>query len=253
MRKAVDKGDYNFNSIFPARLRELLENTNTTQEEIANYCGIQRQSVAQWKDGKTKPDILSLCKIAQYFNVSADYLLGLSDVSTTDTNLKSVCEYTGLNEKSVNFFNECKDYWFEGRGLKEFIEFLIEEFETEGSQIYQNDLFSLVTDAIYIEDMEQIINQYKNNNLTNIIRTEHVAGGTLKFNWFDTVKNRETDLKSYKYELLQMLIDFVETFSTYVCLKHRNYTFDDYKKIKEEYQKVVNLYLSNPLLFEEGE
>ena len=46
-----------------------------------------------------KVDILK--KIAEYFNVSTDYLLGLSNVKSTDTELKGVCEYTGLTEKAV--------------------------------------------------------------------------------------------------------------------------------------------------------
>jgi transcriptional regulator with XRE-family HTH domain len=47
------------------------------------------------------PDIIKLTKIAQYFNVSADFLLGLSEVESPDANARSAVEYTGLTEAAV--------------------------------------------------------------------------------------------------------------------------------------------------------
>ena len=47
--------NYGYDSEFPTILRKLLE--KTTQGELAKVCNVSRQSVAQWKNGKTKPDI----------------------------------------------------------------------------------------------------------------------------------------------------------------------------------------------------
>ena len=41
-------------------------------------------------------------KIAKYFQVSADYLLGLSNTPTTDEDLKFICDYTGLSDTVIN-------------------------------------------------------------------------------------------------------------------------------------------------------
>ena len=90
-----------YNSPFASRLRKLLSDTKTTQPMLAEAIGVSRQAIGQWKDGNTLPDIVSLGKIADYFNVSADYLLGRTRVKSTDIDLKSVCEYTGLTENSV--------------------------------------------------------------------------------------------------------------------------------------------------------
>lgn len=106
-RTTKEEIDYGYDSQFPTRLRKLLE--KNTQGELAEACNVARQSVAQWKDGKTKPDIYYLGKIADFFNVSTDYLLGRSDVQSTDTDVKMICEYTGLSEYAVDvlhFFNE---------------------------------------------------------------------------------------------------------------------------------------------------
>ncbi len=71
---------YGYDSIFPRRLRAIMDNNKTTQETIAKECGVARQAVSQWRDGNTRPDILSLHKIAEFYHVSADYLLGVCDL-----------------------------------------------------------------------------------------------------------------------------------------------------------------------------
>lgn len=73
---------------FPTRLRELLNRPGETQGKLAEAIGVQRQSIGQWKDGITSPDINALDKIADYYNVSTEYLLGrksLDEISSTET------------------------------------------------------------------------------------------------------------------------------------------------------------------------
>lgn len=57
------------------RLRELMENTKTTQQELANKLKISRQSVSLYVLERREPDINTLIKIADYFGVSVDYLI----------------------------------------------------------------------------------------------------------------------------------------------------------------------------------
>ena len=45
----------------------------------------------------------TLYALAKFYNVSADYILGFTDVKSPDTNMKAVCEYTGLNEDSIEW------------------------------------------------------------------------------------------------------------------------------------------------------
>ena len=69
--------------------------------KMAEYLTCSPQAIIQYKQGTAVPQVEKLIKIAEYFNVSTDYLLGLSNVKSTDTELKGVCEYTGLTEKAV--------------------------------------------------------------------------------------------------------------------------------------------------------
>ena len=79
---------------------------NETQQAIADKVGITRQNVGKWLSGETTPDINTLGKIADAYGVSTDYLLGRTPNKTTNTDIKSVCEYTGLSEKSVYIMHE---------------------------------------------------------------------------------------------------------------------------------------------------
>jgi len=88
--------------VFPTRLRELMDSPpKTSQETLANALGITRQAVSNYKSGQSSPDWKTIASIAKYFNVSADYLLGLSDTKSIVPDLQSAVNYTGLSEKAV--------------------------------------------------------------------------------------------------------------------------------------------------------
>lgn len=91
--------------IFSQRLVQLREDRGITQQTLADDLKITRQSLSLYEKAERTINIDLLVKIANYFNVSADYLLGLNENATTDTDLKAVCDYTGLNEKSVHLLN----------------------------------------------------------------------------------------------------------------------------------------------------
>ena len=68
---------------------------------LADYLGCTIQAVNQYKAGTAYPKTENLIKIAKFFGVSMDYLLGLSDVQSTDATIQNVCHFTGLTEKAV--------------------------------------------------------------------------------------------------------------------------------------------------------
>ena len=86
---------------FATRLDELLEETNTTQEVLAEYLGFARQQISSYIHEKTSPDIKTVCKIADFFKVSTDYLLGIQDIKSDNPTVRDIHNLLGLSEKSI--------------------------------------------------------------------------------------------------------------------------------------------------------
>lgn len=92
--------------IFGKRLFEIRESRGESQQELADSIGITRQSLSRYELGERTANIDLLKKVAKHYNISADYLLGLTDNATVDTNLQAVCDYTGLSENAARTFRE---------------------------------------------------------------------------------------------------------------------------------------------------
>lgn len=61
---------------FGKTILELRKQKNVTQEELAAELGVTAAAVSKWENGYTLPDILMLCALADYFQVTTDELLG---------------------------------------------------------------------------------------------------------------------------------------------------------------------------------
>ncbi len=66
--------------LFGIRLKTLRLRKELTQNQLAKKLDITRSSVSYYEKGAIYPSVEILIKICQYFNVSADFLLGLSDM-----------------------------------------------------------------------------------------------------------------------------------------------------------------------------
>lgn len=66
-------------SIFSERLRALRKMRQNTQENAANGIGISRGMLSNYELGTREPDFVMLCHIADYYEVTTDYLLGRSN------------------------------------------------------------------------------------------------------------------------------------------------------------------------------
>lgn len=61
------------------QLKEARIKSNMTQEEVAAKIYVSRQSISNWENGKTYPDIISVIKLSDLYQVSLDKLLKGSD------------------------------------------------------------------------------------------------------------------------------------------------------------------------------
>lgn len=65
--------------IFSQRFKEQKNIKNVTYQQIADILGIQLRTAQYYSSGKVKPDYYGLVTLANYFNVSLDYLVGRTD------------------------------------------------------------------------------------------------------------------------------------------------------------------------------
>lgn len=64
---------------FVFRVGQLLKQNNIKQTELGKILGVTRQTISLYMAGKAIPNINALKKLSNFFDVSADWLLGLSD------------------------------------------------------------------------------------------------------------------------------------------------------------------------------
>ncbi|WP_034757852.1 helix-turn-helix domain-containing protein [Rossellomorea vietnamensis] len=84
----------------------------TTQEEVAGRIGISRARYSHYENGRSEPDTEILNKLADYYDVSVDYLLGRTDDPNETLNNKST------NSSSLDEINKLvKEYGIEQFGF----------------------------------------------------------------------------------------------------------------------------------------
>ena len=61
------------------RIKELREDKDITQREIADYLHIKQNTYSQYENGQRQLPIECLIALSKYYNTSTDYILGLTD------------------------------------------------------------------------------------------------------------------------------------------------------------------------------
>ena len=60
-------------------LKELRISMKKTQKEVADFLGVDRTTYVKYENGNTEPNLDNIKRLAEYFNVTTDYLLGKSE------------------------------------------------------------------------------------------------------------------------------------------------------------------------------
>jgi transcriptional regulator with XRE-family HTH domain len=89
---------------FGDRIRYLRKKHNLTQQELASKFYLNKSSISRYERGNQLPEHDLLEKIADYFNVSVDYLLGR-------TNIRSKTDAADKISESLNDDPELSQFW----------------------------------------------------------------------------------------------------------------------------------------------
>lgn len=80
------------------RIKDLREDNDLTQQELAEKLNIDKKTLARYEKGKNEPTISTLIQLSLLFNVSIDYIAGIKDINIIETpGIKE--ELETLNEK----------------------------------------------------------------------------------------------------------------------------------------------------------
>lgn len=84
------------------RIYELKTDNDLTQQEVAKILKTTKQNYSYYETGKRKLSIEDLEKLCRYYNVSADYIIGLTDEKKANWQTKNNITITGGKNK-LNF------------------------------------------------------------------------------------------------------------------------------------------------------
>lgn len=85
------------------RIRDLREDLDLRQIDVANATGIDQKTLSNYETGKTNPDSCSIIRLAEFFHVTTDYLLGYSNF-----NIKSNSDILDIISNIEKGINELK-------------------------------------------------------------------------------------------------------------------------------------------------
>lgn len=84
--------------MFAKQFRFLRQSRELNQVQLADKLGVTKQSVSNWENDNIVPSVDMLIKIADYFDVTTDYLLGREIV---DSNTLLTMDVSGLTPKQI--------------------------------------------------------------------------------------------------------------------------------------------------------
>ena len=92
------------------RISLLRKQQNMTQTDLSKVLNVPRELISYWEKGTRDIKVAHLIQLAPALHTTTDYLLGLSNVSTSNYELQSICRYTALSQNSVEQILHHKNY-----------------------------------------------------------------------------------------------------------------------------------------------
>lgn len=72
-----------------------------TTDDVSDATGISKSTLSNIENDRRDPGARVICKLADHYGVSTDYLLGLTEIKSPETTAQAVISYTGLSEDNV--------------------------------------------------------------------------------------------------------------------------------------------------------
>lgn len=229
--------------VFADKLFDLInEKKPKRHEEIANEIGVDKSSISKYINDNGEAGINSLVKIARYFDVSTDYLLGLTDVRSNDKSIKAICDFTGLKEYSIKCLKEMKDSNLTNI-INEFIDFLIENANEEilnsmddvreissAKSIMSDELFHTVKDMAGDISVGEMFSRMERDSQTFLMVNE-------VFELESKIDDLETIIDGLKFKISKFFNKLIDDFALSNTTKEKD--FDSIAAFDSIYNKDI--------------
>lgn len=244
--------------------------SNLSHKEIAEKVGISRELVTKHLNGTRQiSKIEQLVAYANTFGVSTDYLLGLTEASTTDTKVRNVADYSRLDEwvlRKLHYMYEKKSnsQWNDNVTYIEYMNIILKGFLSDTSPLYENlrgyiNKISSVCSWVehYIEESNEALaitpDQYETatdfdeSSASDLYESSRHAYDIVMTD-FDLLEYNIFKVGNSLMELLQSNSDITDRFYTYEFDKYlrpskEQCSISDLKKIvSEKHSEVEDLY-----------
>lgn len=111
---------------FSSRLKQLRESRGMTRMALADELEVSRASIGYYEARERVPDIVFLNRAAEFFGVSADYLLGLTDTTSPEPSVQDAVALTGLTEGAIKTLEDINSLGFQAKGALEIVSELLD-------------------------------------------------------------------------------------------------------------------------------
>ena len=140
------------------RLKLLREKESISQKKLGEILNMSQQAIAKWETGAASPDPVMLIKIADYFGVSIDYLVGRTDnpnitndviVESADGNITSLDD-AGLSPDDLS-------------RITAVIEDVVKKYRSTTDEVHEDEpsVLAAHADGITEEEMQEDIKKMK--------------------------------------------------------------------------------------------
>ena len=92
------------------RIRDLREDRDLRQTDVSKATGIDQKTLSNYETGKTSPDSYALIRLADFFGVSIDYLVGRTEIDIKRSNisdfehLRQVYSWVTIGQRTSEFY-----------------------------------------------------------------------------------------------------------------------------------------------------
>ncbi|HAQ39855.1 MAG TPA: XRE family transcriptional regulator [Clostridiales bacterium] len=100
------------------KIRYLRTKNNITSKELSKILDISESSISLYENGKRTPSIELIIKIANFFNVSTDFLLGVSNNPIKVSQYDSEIDFSEILEDIITFLNTQNYVVFDGKDVE---------------------------------------------------------------------------------------------------------------------------------------